>query len=157
MSPTLCIRFLRYVSLMLKSICFADSHTYDLLRLPNRLDRASLLHLAPFSSLIDALSRRNLLYESLQKFSQSDDVWSTDLLRNVVLQSNSHLSAIPKEAEAVLRSFNTSPIYLRSNTPGIVNEGPYFLHFGELYPAYRLYPDESGAFIVSTVPTEDQF
>ncbi|PKK51861.1 hypothetical protein CI102_5878 [Trichoderma harzianum] len=32
--------------------------------------------------------------------------------------------------------------------------GPYFVHHGQLYQAYRLYPDTADAFIVATVPDD---
>ncbi|KAB8209349.1 amidase signature domain-containing protein [Aspergillus parasiticus] len=82
---------------------------------------------------------------------------SPDFLQNIILQSASSRESIRKDAEALLRPYNTSSIYITSVSPGALNEGPYFLNMGRLHPAYRLYPDYAGAFIAPTVPIEDSY
>lgn len=100
---------------------------------------------------------KEVLSESIERFGRLDDVWSPDFLQNVVLQSLSSQESIRKDAEDILRPYNTSSIYITSVSSGALNEGPYFLNMGRLHPAYRLYPDYAGAFIAPTVPTEDPY
>ena len=64
---------------------------------------------------------------------------------------------IPEDAQEALRQFNTTHIYYHAVESGLLNEGPYFLSVGKLHPANRLYPDDAGAFIAPTVPTENPF
>jgi len=42
-----------------------------------------------------------------------------------------------------------------SNDSPPAPQGPYFLQHGQLHYAYRLYPDTVGAFVVATVPADD--
>ncbi|KUJ13957.1 putative glutamyl-tRNA amidotransferase subunit A [Mollisia scopiformis] len=64
-----------------------------------------------------------MLCEIIARFGRSDDVWSKEFLRSVVIQSHGRLSSLQPN--------------------------------GKLHPAYRLYPDTSGSFIVATVPTRN--
>lgn len=97
------------------------------------------------------------LSESIQRFLQTDDVWSVAFLQNVVLQSSSGENPASTEIASFFERYNTSKIHVRYTTAETPNEGPYFLNGGKLHPAYRLYPDHAGAFIVPTVPTADPF
>ncbi|RMZ48130.1 hypothetical protein AFCA_011192 [Aspergillus flavus] len=108
-------------------------------------------------TLHDTSTAKEVLSESIERFGRLDDVWSPDFLQNVVLQSLSSQESIRKDAEDILRPYNTSSIYITSVSSGALNEGPYFLNMGRLHPAYRLYPDYAGAFIAPTVPTEDPY
>ena len=99
----------------------------------------------------------DFVHESIERFSRTDDVWSKDFLQNVILQVKSHVDVIQENIENFFRPFNTSQIYFRPVASDNIREGPYFLSRGRLHPAYRLYPDHAGAFIVSTIPTEKPF
>lgn len=56
----------------------------------------------------------------------------------------------------MLRSLGASDVRLFYNgaAEAQLPQGPYFLHYGQLYQAYRLYPDTADAFIVATVPDD---
>ncbi|KAK2747761.1 hypothetical protein FQN57_001791 [Myotisia sp. PD_48] len=100
---------------------------------------------------------QDVLSDSIEKFGRLDDVWSLSFLQNVVLQSSSPEESIRQQAEALLRPYNTSSVYITPISSRTINDGPYFLHMGNLHPAYRLVPDYNGAFTVATVPTEDPY
>ncbi|KAL7955734.1 amidase signature domain-containing protein [Trichoderma compactum] len=56
----------------------------------------------------------------------------------------------------ILRSLGANDIHLFYNSAAEdqLPQGPYFLHHGQLYEAYRLYPDTADAFVVATVPDD---
>ncbi|KAJ4305605.1 hypothetical protein N0V90_001136 [Kalmusia sp. IMI 367209] len=81
------------------------------------------------------------LDREISRFTKNDDVWSNAFLATVVFTYSSERHVVDLERD-------------RLKPRG---EGPYFLHMGRLYPAYRLYPDTIGAFVVGTVPAEESY
>ncbi|KAK4179293.1 putative amidotransferase subunit A [Triangularia setosa] len=78
--------------------------------------------------------------DTLDRFLLDDDVWSKDFAHSFVIQTN--LSGHDNVAVRVLST----------SLSRVLPEGPYFLTNGKIHQAFRLYPDTSGAFVVSTVP-----
>lgn len=84
-----------------------------------------------------------------------DDVWSTDFAHNVIIQSSENFHAPPKSRIIVdglgVVNLHLMPIRADAKLP----PGPYFVHYGHLHKAYRLYADSADAFMVSTIPDDD--
>jgi hypothetical protein len=98
------------------------------------------------------------LNNKISKFSRSDDVWSKDFLTNVILVTSSDECIVHEDVHRLCKQWGTLQTYVFArNDLDALGEGPYFLHSGKLHPAYRLYPDTAGAFMVGTVPSEDPF
>jgi hypothetical protein len=93
----------------------------------------------------------------LDGFKTVDDVWSRDFIGTLIIQTTEIGRKLTKEEEGILRSLGANDIHSFCNgVPGTqLPQGPYSLHYGQLYQAYRLYPDTADAFIVSTVLDND--
>lgn len=101
------------------------------------------------------------LRTEVERFRSTDDVWSASFLTTIVIihgdgyLSDEQRSQLDDFAEA---TFATSRIhYLAKSVPSSFHEGPFLLFNGSLHPAYRLYPDTMGAFVVGTVPSGQSF
>ncbi len=96
----------------------------------------------------------------IQGFGLVDDVWSTEFLTSLVVQttgpkSNTTLVNELTNALSQLAHVHTVHVaHVASSAPQLP-QGPYFLNNGRLHHAYRLYPDTAGAFVVATVPAGD--
>ena len=93
----------------------------------------------------------------LVQFDALDDVWCFDFMSSVIIQTGDKDFNLTPDAKDLLRDRGVRNICVRY-TPGHVSklpQGPYFLHHGEIYEAYRLYPDHAGAFVVATVPADN--
>lgn len=94
----------------------------------------------------------------MKSFSEADGVWSPDFVSTVVVQltdPNSQLSHRDRDALLSLgaRALLVAPDM--GDDTKFLPPGPYFLHHGRLFIAYRLYLDTVGAFIAATVPAGD--
>lgn len=101
----------------------------------------------------------DLLRKEVARFERIDDVWSQPFLANIVLKYYGNEPEIHQDFKDLCDEWGTNQIY-RVPVQGVNpahHEGPYFLQKGRLHPAYRLYPDTAGAFVVGTVPTEENF
>ncbi|KAK4183592.1 putative amidotransferase subunit A [Podospora australis] len=68
-----------------------------------------------------------------------------------------HSALIDRFKSAISQIARTKNIHLVhiEQPESSLSQGPYFLHCGSLQQAYRLYPDTAGAFVVATVPVEN--
>ncbi|KAJ8130621.1 hypothetical protein O1611_g3006 [Lasiodiplodia mahajangana] len=94
------------------------------------------------------------LRTTVYEFNIRDDVWSSDFIQCMIVQMIGRDGALTHDETNALRALGARSINIFHNNAdgGELPQGPYFLHHGQIYQAYRLYPDTSGAFIVSTVP-----
>lgn len=97
------------------------------------------------------------LRTTFQSFAALDDVWSSDFLQSVIIQIADGERSLTRDEKTVLKGFGAQDVYVfhRGTDMTPLPEGPYFLDHGRIHEAYRLFPDTSGAFVVATVPTED--
>lgn len=95
-----------------------------------------------------------MLQAILGDFRTKDDVWSRDFIGTIIVQTTEIDLELTENDQDILRSFGANDIRLFYNSVPETQlpQGPYFLHHGQLYQAYRLYPDTADAFIVATVP-----
>lgn len=98
--------------------------------------------------------------EMLEGFLSVDDVWSRDFIHSLVVQASFPSSAAAL-TDTLRRTFlkipgvsSVSVVHVAEDSTTLP-QGPYFLDHGHLHHAYRLYPDTAGAFIVATVPADD--
>ncbi len=98
-----------------------------------------------------------VLGDIIARFERSDDVWSKEFLSSIVIQSHHGLPLLPPHLKKFLAQWGNQKVYYNHVLETLEGypEGPYLLKQGKLYPAYRLYPDTTGSFIVATVPTHD--
>ncbi|KAH8129887.1 amidase signature domain-containing protein [Trichoderma asperelloides] len=96
------------------------------------------------------------LQATLDDFSTKDDVWSRDFIGTMIVQTTEIDRKLTGNDKDMLRSLGASDVRLFYNgaAEAQLPQGPYFLHYGQLYQAYRLYPDTADAFIVATVPDD---
>lgn len=90
----------------------------------------------------------------MKSFSEADDVWSPEFISAVVVQLTDPNSQLSHRDRDALLSLGARAVLMGDNTK-LLPPGPYFLHHGRLFLAYRLYPDTAGAFIAATVPAGD--
>lgn len=97
-----------------------------------------------------------MLQTILDDFRTKDDVWSRDFIGTIIVQTTEIDLQLTENDKNILRSLGANDIRLFYNSAAEVKlpQGPYFLHHGQLYEAYRLYPDTADAFIVATVPDD---
>ncbi|KAI0111137.1 putative glutamyl-tRNA amidotransferase subunit A [Nemania sp. FL0031] len=95
------------------------------------------------------------LRTTIAEFKSKDDVWSSDFAQCIVVQMIWRRHVLTNDEMNALRNLGVRSINFFYNTQSEAElpQGPYFLHHGQIYQAYRLYPDTSGAFIVSIVST----
>ncbi|OAQ96457.1 hypothetical protein LLEC1_04447 [Akanthomyces lecanii] len=96
------------------------------------------------------------LQSAFDIFAEADDVWSADFARNVIIQAPEDFLAPSQSQNAASQKLGIANLHLipANLAHRKLPPGPYFVHYGRLYQAYRLYPDSAGAFMVSTV-TDD--
>jgi hypothetical protein len=89
-------------------------------------------------TIIRAATDEGSIRQKLDTFNSTDDVWNSAFASTIVLQ-NSSISSSPLQDCGVARVLQAS-----TDLP----EGPYFLdNLGNLFQAYRLYPDTNQAFL----------
>lgn len=94
---------------------------------------------------------------SFDLFNSSDDVWSTRFTQTVVLQMDGPKISITPEVKNALRHIGVTEVHVfyPSDDRPHLPQGPYFLQDGRLHLSYRLYPDTVDAFVVATIPADD--
>ncbi|KAI0875696.1 amidase-like protein [Hypoxylon argillaceum] len=97
------------------------------------------------SSLKDQLEKAYLSYQ------QKDDVFCDSFLNHVLLISDE--STIDEPVMDLLASWGCLTIFQLPRTEN-VHPGPYFFSACGLYSAWRIFPDDKDAFILSTIPTQ---
>lgn len=81
-------------------------------------------------------------------------MWSPEFLSSVILQT-ADTEGQASAVVALLRARGNQNVYFYQPEGKTLPDGPYFLNNGTLYPTYRLYADTAGAFVVGTVPADD--
>lgn len=111
------------------------------------------------ASVIVSASSGNLSTDSIlttiNTFTHADDVYSEYFKRSLIIQTTGSL----KDASLLheLRSsphFDTIHMSTVSSLEKLLPSGPYFLQGQNIHQAWRLYPDELDAFIITVVPRE---
>jgi hypothetical protein len=108
----------------------------------------------------DPVPTSDNLQNTLHGFGQADDVWFTELLTSLVVQTtlselnNTWTSKLEHAFSGIAHVQHIHVVHL-ANSFSQLPQGPYFLQNGRLHHAYRLYPDTAGAFVVATVHAED--
>lgn len=105
-------------------------------------------------------SKLNLAQElqsAFDVFAEADDVWSADFARNILIQAPEDFLPLSQSQKKAAHELGITNLHLFSASfaHSKLPTGPYFVHYGRLYQAYRLYPDSAGAFMVSTVTDDD--
>ncbi|KAG8406042.1 hypothetical protein J3458_021382 [Metarhizium acridum] len=87
-----------------------------------------------------------------EKLSQ-DDVWTTDFLQNLILQSATFHKDVrtSPSARRTLETWRSRVLFHGTSEILDAPSGPYFCDAGRLHEVYRLYPDTAGAFMSATV------
>jgi hypothetical protein len=96
------------------------------------------------------------LQDTISRFA-GDDVWSNEFLTNIVFHHSGEEPVLAREVQETFDHWGTARTYFAKRNDSTMGEGPFFLHMGKVHPAYRLYPDTAGAFMVGTVPSETPF
>jgi hypothetical protein len=98
------------------------------------------------------------LHNEITRFSAEDDVWTNAFLENIIFEYTGEKLTQECEIREIREQLADSRLYFMNRENSTSHrEGPYFLHMGNVHPAYRLYPDTVGAFMVGTVPGENPF
>jgi hypothetical protein len=127
---------------------------YDLYRSPNQSAQASLLNLALFPpSRVKPLRRALSMKPS--KVSVNPMMFGQPIF--VRMRCCSQIRIWMPFDLRLRQSFGHSILlgYTSARTQQALSMKAILFAFGALYPAYCLHTDELGAFIISTVPTED--
>ncbi|KAK6530397.1 hypothetical protein TWF694_003752 [Orbilia ellipsospora] len=96
------------------------------------------------------------LYQTIDRYLESDDVFSAFFLRSAVFQTAAGSIWIESGAMDLLWSWGNRILHIRvSVTPEeMLLPGPYFSTFSGFHQAFRLYEDTASAFMISTVPSQ---
>ncbi|KAK3344483.1 amidase-like protein [Lasiosphaeria hispida] len=96
------------------------------------------------------------LADTLQKahisWLQNDDVFCDAFLKNVLLVTNE--TSFSASVLQLLASWGCRTLFHVASTEKVL-PGPYFFSSLGLYCAWRLFPDDKGAFILSTIPSQE--
>lgn len=84
-------------------------------------------------------------------YSEQDDVFCDDFLTNVLILTDD--TSISDSVQGLLNSWGCSNAFLLSSSDQ-VSPGPYFFSSSGIYSAWRLYPDDYDAFVLSTTPSQ---
>ncbi|KAI0182735.1 amidase-like protein [Xylaria flabelliformis] len=95
---------------------------------------------------------KDQLENAYLSYQQNDDVFCDAFLTNVLLVSDE--TTVDEPATDLLASWGCLKVFQLSNTEK-VPPGPYFFSACGLYPAWRIFPDDKDAFILSKIPTQN--
>ncbi|TRX91470.1 hypothetical protein FHL15_007694 [Xylaria flabelliformis] len=95
---------------------------------------------------------KNQLEKTYLSYQQNDDVFCDAFLTNVLLVSDE--TTVDKPALDLLASWGCLKIFRLTSAEKVL-PGPYFFSASGLYPAWRIFPDDKDAFILSTIPTQN--
>lgn len=107
-------------------------------------------------SVKDEFPTTDEIQSMLRNFDEKDDVWSFEFVQCIVVQMTESDRSLTSDEMKRLRELgaNTIRSFHTSAQKAELPQGPYFIHYGHIHQAYRLYPDTAGAFVVSTVPDD---
>ncbi|KAI1118268.1 amidase-like protein [Nemania sp. NC0429] len=91
------------------------------------------------------------LEKAYLSYQQKDDVFCDAFLSHVLLVSDE--SAVDEPVMDLLASWGCLVIFQLPGTENVL-PGPYFFSACGLYSAWRIFPDDKNAFILSTIPTQ---
>lgn len=97
------------------------------------------------SNLKDQLEKAHLSYQ------QRDDVFCDAFLNHVLLVSDA--PTVDEPVRDLLASWGCLTIFQLPSTEN-VRSGPYFFSTCGLYSAWRIFPDDKDAFVLSTIPSQ---
>ncbi|KAK4671659.1 hypothetical protein QC764_0097500 [Podospora pseudoanserina] len=108
----------------------------------------------------ETMSTASDIEATLHRFDVVDDVWSRDFANCIIIQTRFEKygrAAVKTLKKMLSKVSGVEKIHVLNiqNLSDALPEGPYFLNHGRLHQAFRLYADVNGAFIVSTVPSDD--
>ncbi|KAJ2993194.1 hypothetical protein NUW58_g1920 [Xylaria curta] len=95
---------------------------------------------------------KDLLEKAYLSYQQKDDVFCDAFLNYVLLISDE--LTVDEPVMDLLASWGCLTIFQLPSTEDVL-PGPYFFSAGGLYSAWRIFPDDKDAFILSTIPTQD--
>ena len=85
-------------------------------------------------------------------------MWTEAFLGIAIFEYADEDSIAEEEIRELRGQFGILNVYFAHREDAAAHrEGPYFVHMGKVYPAYRLYPDTAEAFMVGTVPADKLF
>lgn len=98
------------------------------------------------------------LHEVFARFEAKDDVFSRAFTKRSVLLAQTRgpqepTATLPETLQDFLRSQSSKLLF--STDTNYLPEGPYFLRGRSLHQAWRLYADESRAFVTSLTPADN--
>jgi hypothetical protein len=108
----------------------------------------------------DSIPTSDDVQHTLHGFGLADDVWSTEFMSPLVIQTtlpelnSAWITGLEHALSQMAHVQDVHVAHLTSSSAQLP-QGPYFLQNGRLHHAYRLYPDTAGAFVVATVPADD--
>ncbi|KAK3941866.1 putative amidotransferase subunit A [Diplogelasinospora grovesii] len=108
----------------------------------------------------DSAPTSDNIQHTLHGFGLVYDVWSTEFLTSLVVQTtwpelNTTWNSELQHALSRIAHVQAIHVVQITSSSSRLPQGPYFLQNGRLHHAYRLYPDTAGAFVVATVPADD--
>ena len=101
----------------------------------------------------------DLLQSIFSRFEAEDDVFSQRFTKGSVLIAQTQdgvkepAPTIPTDLLRFLNSQSSRVVF--SSDVNQLPEGPYFIRNGNIHQAWRLYADESRAFVTSLIPVDD--
>ena len=100
----------------------------------------------------------DFIEKTLARFKATDDVFTPGFVENSILVASRNASKEPSKTipEAVMRFLvkHSSEICFSEIEETQIPEGPYFVRGQGLHQAWRLYPDESRAFVTAIAPAD---
>ena len=95
--------------------------------------------------------------QTIATFTSEDDVWSPAFLKNALFDRASSDAKLAEDVLTLLRKLGTETIHLRRDSTAVQHLpwGPCWLSDQSLHRVSRLYADEVDAFVMSTVPHDD--
>jgi hypothetical protein len=95
---------------------------------------------------------RDDLQKAYTSFSQKDDVFCDAFLKTVLLLSDQ--DPVEDSVHELLASWGCHTV-LVVPTLHCIPPGPYFFSSRGIFLAWRLFPDEQNAFVLSTIPSQE--
>lgn len=94
---------------------------------------------------------RDDLEKTYTMYLQQDDVFCDPFLKNILILSEE--TSISTSVQELLASWGCTAAYIAPISQPI-SPGPYFFSSRGLFSAWRLFPDDKDAFVLSTIPSQ---
>ncbi|XEV04981.1 hypothetical protein FSHL1_010268 [Fusarium sambucinum] len=94
------------------------------------------------------------LIDARLKYSTQDDVFCDAFLNTILILTDN--TSISESVQGILSEWGCTTVFLQSRSKEIC-PGPYFFSSRGIYSAWRLYPDDHDAFVLSTTPSQTDF